>query len=781
MARKSALAFLIVGLCILSGPAVVQAEEFQAFVIDKTKYKGLKKAPKATDVPKKLYKAKFQAKGTFTLGAANDGLDFVNDEARITFGDVITEIAAGELKVLGNGGAKYSSKDLNQVKKFIVSPTGTPDQYKFQVKASKTATAPPEFLTIEIRDDLGQYDFEESDYKRGGRARVTPRAMIQGYVINRAGEKLSGIRVATLCPAGVCRARTRTGYFRMPISLGAQIVKFLRTPSGGVVYAGRAVRIGIKAGENALRVVPLVAIDLSTAQGVSDGVQGAPTIVQTSPLSVGGTARARIPAGSTVTFPPDIISPQDVTISEVKRADRPRGMKAAYATKVMILVAPAGTDVSPCGDLVFPNPFSGLSDGNSVDILYYDDSIDEYVLAGTGTVQNGETEISASGVMCELGYYFPSCSPATTTVIGQLLINGRLAPPRIAVVVDGEETLTRSPKDLNGDGVLENVFVFNHAIGCAGSPEDVGLAAYGSFGYGGAVTKVFSEVTGVPSGFTDFGPIALGVTPCGVFADTWPLASTPIVIAADFGGSVYVAVGTEIQKFSPTGTALATWDGSAGAGGAFAGPVGIAVDEDDNIYVADSAGKIQKFDSDGNYLDDWSVTDVGPVAADGDKIFMLQPIAAHVITYDQSGTQLDDWAVTLSVALPESPVGIAAGSSLVTVALDNFRSTTLQLYTQAGTLAHSDTFGASLMAKAGIFQASMGAVGTRVYLPEPVKSAVLGITKGILTVQWGRAGLDPGTFEKASLIGTAAGGDSVYTIETGMVSGVPRVQRFLCP
>jgi hypothetical protein len=60
-----------------------------------------------------------------------------------------------------------------------------------------------------------------------------------------------------------------------------------------------------------------------------------------------------------------------------------------------------------------------------------------------------------------------------------------------------------------------------------------------------------------------------------------------------FGGSQ--GVNDRIQKFSPTGVPLARW-GTLGSGpGQFNGPLGIAVDQQGNIFVADVANhRIQK-------------------------------------------------------------------------------------------------------------------------------------------------------------------------------------------
>jgi tripartite motif-containing protein 71 len=77
-----------------------------------------------------------------------------------------------------------------------------------------------------------------------------------------------------------------------------------------------------------------------------------------------------------------------------------------------------------------------------------------------------------------------------------------------------------------------------------------------------------------------------------------------------FGGSM--GPNDRIQKFSPTGTPLAQW-GSLGSGpGQFNGPVGIAVDQQGDIYVADVANhRIQKLSSSGQPLTQWHTVGTG--------------------------------------------------------------------------------------------------------------------------------------------------------------------------
>jgi tripartite motif-containing protein 71 len=77
-----------------------------------------------------------------------------------------------------------------------------------------------------------------------------------------------------------------------------------------------------------------------------------------------------------------------------------------------------------------------------------------------------------------------------------------------------------------------------------------------------------------------------------------------------FGGSQ--GENDRIQKFSPTGTPLARW-GTLGSGpGQFNGPVGIAIDSQGNIFVADVGNhRIQKLSSTGQPLTQWHTVGSG--------------------------------------------------------------------------------------------------------------------------------------------------------------------------
>jgi DNA-binding beta-propeller fold protein YncE len=92
------------------------------------------------------------------------------------------------------------------------------------------------------------------------------------------------------------------------------------------------------------------------------------------------------------------------------------------------------------------------------------------------------------------------------------------------------------------------------------------------------------------------------ISPGGVTAD-----SSDNVYVSDFGEN------NRIQKFDSNGNFLTEWGTTGSGDGQFINPgLGIAADSADNIYVADwGNNRVQKFDSNGNFLTKWGTTGSG--------------------------------------------------------------------------------------------------------------------------------------------------------------------------
>ena len=90
----------------------------------------------------------------------------------------------------------------------------------------------------------------------------------------------------------------------------------------------------------------------------------------------------------------------------------------------------------------------------------------------------------------------------------------------------------------------------------------------------------------------------------------------PMGIYVDAQDRVYVAdlLNNRIQRFASDGTYQIQWGGTGNVEGNFNGPTYIAQDNSGNIYVADTGNnRVQKFDADGVYITQWgSYVDRGP-------------------------------------------------------------------------------------------------------------------------------------------------------------------------
>ena len=106
--------------------------------------------------------------------------------------------------------------------------------------------------------------------------------------------------------------------------------------------------------------------------------------------------------------------------------------------------------------------------------------------------------------------------------------------------------------------------------------------------------------------------------------------NAPRDMAQDSHGNIYVADGTNnrIQKFDKNGNFIAKWganggDGTNGTGnGEFDFPESIVIDSSDNVYVGEANNyRVQKFDSDGNFIAKWGANGGNGSSGSGDGEF----------------------------------------------------------------------------------------------------------------------------------------------------------------
>jgi DNA-binding beta-propeller fold protein YncE len=137
----------------------------------------------------------------------------------------------------------------------------------------------------------------------------------------------------------------------------------------------------------------------------------------------------------------------------------------------------------------------------------------------------------------------------------------------------------------------------------------------------------------------------------------------PAGVAADPQGNIYVmdTNNSRVQKFDSEGNFLLMW-GSEGSGEGQFGDIldahegRLAVDTQGNVYVIDLKNlRIQKFDSNGNYLTQWGTEGLGEgqfthpfdIAIDKQNNIYISDVGSNTIQkFDQTGRFLLRWGKT---------------------------------------------------------------------------------------------------------------------------------------
>ncbi len=107
--------------------------------------------------------------------------------------------------------------------------------------------------------------------------------------------------------------------------------------------------------------------------------------------------------------------------------------------------------------------------------------------------------------------------------------------------------------------------------------------------------------------------ILLMLDTSGSMADPATAGTTryPTDVAFDSQGNIYVSIYYDyVEKYSPTGEYITRWGGTtfSGVNGRFDFTYAIAIDAQDNVYVSDMGNaRVQKFDSDGNHLQNFNL------------------------------------------------------------------------------------------------------------------------------------------------------------------------------
>ena len=128
----------------------------------------------------------------------------------------------------------------------------------------------------------------------------------------------------------------------------------------------------------------------------------------------------------------------------------------------------------------------------------------------------------------------------------------------------------------------------------------------------------------------------------------------PQDVVVDSTGKVFVvdSFNDRIQKFDSNGNFVTKW-GSQGSGeGQFSIPFGIAIDSSDNVYVDDLTHRVQKFTSDGDFITEWGNQGFGDgqfqnphgIAIDSsDNVYEVDEATNRVQKFDSDGNFITKW------------------------------------------------------------------------------------------------------------------------------------------
>ena len=161
-------------------------------------------------------------------------------------------------------------------------------------------------------------------------------------------------------------------------------------------------------------------------------------------------------------------------------------------------------------------------------------------------------------------------------------------------------------------------------------------------------------------------PAVLKYDPSGTLVDSWGegLFVWPHGFFLDADGNIWTTdargengKGHQVIKFSPDGEVLMTI-GTAGVAGAgedtFDGPADVVVAPNGDIFVADGHGnnRVVKFSKDGTFLKAWGRSGTGPgefnephcLAFDSQgRLFVGDRVNERIQIFDQDGQYLDEW------------------------------------------------------------------------------------------------------------------------------------------
>jgi streptogramin lyase len=260
---------------------------------------------------------------------------------------------------------------------------------------------------------------------------------------------------------------------------------------------------------------------------------------------------------------------------------------------------------------------------------------------------------------------------------------------------------------------------------------------------------------------------------------------TPIGVDLDSDGNLYVADGynDRIQKFDSNGVFVASF-GSYGDGpGEFDGAWWVHVAPDGTLYVADiSNNRIQRFDADGTYLSEWGSYGGGlgqfrgPYAAVTDAagdVYVSDTYNYRIQKFDENGNYITEWGSQGSGPGQFEYANAMDIDSLGRIYVVDFQNSNLQVFDSDG--GYLDTWGPVGTGPGEIYYPFGVAVDDDdyVYVTDYYNRVQKFTSQGVFIDQFGTFGDGPGQFRYPEGIAVDADG-SIFVAD----GGNDRIQKF---